>query len=77
MVEFGPAKLNLMGQPLDDGRVTIVPIHGTATFPARFMLAGAMNPCPCGLWSGYPEDIFWDRGSVQRPIHQLSPLWIA
>jgi magnesium chelatase family protein len=44
MVEFGPATLNLMRQPLEDGRVTIVRVNGTATFPARFMLVGAMNP---------------------------------
>jgi magnesium chelatase family protein len=49
MAQFPPSILDLMRQPLEDGRVTIVRINGVATFPARFMLVGAMNPCPCGF----------------------------
>jgi len=46
--EFAPSTLNLLRQPLEDGKVTVVRVHGSACFPARFILVAAMNPCPCG-----------------------------
>ena len=48
--EFGPAGLEVLRQPLEDREVTISRAQGTLTFPANFMLIGAMNPCPCGYW---------------------------
>ncbi len=51
--EFNRRTLEVLRQPLEDGTVTVVRVIGTAEFPARFMLAAAMNPCPCGyLGSG-------------------------
>jgi len=39
----------VLRQPLEDGSVTIARAAMALTFPARFMLAAAMNPCPCGF----------------------------
>ena len=47
--EFPRNVLEVMRQPLEDGHVTIARAAMSLTFPARFMLAAAMNPCPCGF----------------------------
>jgi Mg chelatase-like protein len=46
--EFRRAALETLRQPLETGQVVISRASGTMTFPCRFMLAAAMNPCPCG-----------------------------
>jgi magnesium chelatase family protein len=48
--EFRRSTLEVMRQPLEDGDVTISRAAGSLTFPARFMLVAAMNPCPCGFY---------------------------
>lgn len=51
--EFGHAVLEVLRQPLEDKTVTISRAQGSLSFPASFMLVGAMNPCPCG-YNGDP-----------------------
>jgi magnesium chelatase family protein len=49
MLEFSRHVLEVLRQPLEEGHVTVARAARTSVFPARFMLVGAMNPCPCGF----------------------------
>lgn len=52
MLEFNKRALQVLRQPLEDRMVRISRVNGTVSYPANFMLVGAINPCPCGLNSG-------------------------
>jgi magnesium chelatase family protein len=54
MPEFPRPALEALRQPLEDGSVTISRARVTMRFPAKFILVGAMNPCPCG-YLGHPS----------------------
>jgi len=66
MAEFGPAALQCLRQPLEDGRITLVRAEGRLTFPARFVLAGAANPCPCGYLGDAARPCTCPAGVVER-----------
>jgi len=48
LAEFGSAVLDTLRQPLEEGTVRVCRARASVTFPARFLLVAAMNPCPCG-----------------------------
>lgn len=66
MPEFGPAALQALRQPLEDGRITLVRAEGRLRFPARFALVGAANPCPCGFRGDPQRKCTCAPGLVER-----------
>jgi magnesium chelatase family protein len=50
MPEFSRRALEVLRQPIEEGHITIARASQTVTFPARFVLVAAMNPCPCGFF---------------------------
>ncbi len=70
--EFQRPVLEILRQPLEDGQVTISRSGGALTYPARFMLVAAMNPCPCGYVSDERHACTCAPGQVQRYRARLS-----
>jgi magnesium chelatase family protein len=64
--EFAPAVLNQLREPLEDGHLTVSRAAARLTFPASFMLVGAMNPCPCGMHGSNTTACECGDLSVQR-----------
>jgi magnesium chelatase family protein len=72
MPEFGQHVLEVMRQPIEDGVVRIARSLGTLTFPARFTLVGARNPCPCGYYGDPTRTCVCPEASVSRYRKRLS-----
>lgn len=70
MGEFAPQVLDALRQPMEEGVVHISRSHGSADIPARFLLVGASNPCPCG--GGAPGACACDDASRARYLRRLS-----
>ncbi len=64
--EFGPASLQTLRQPMEDGEVTLVRAEGRIRFPARFTLVAAANPCPCGHTGDPSKPCRCSEASVSR-----------
>lgn len=72
MPEFSHTSLEALRQPMEDGIVTISRAHGSVSFPARFMLVGAMNPCPCGFATDPNRECTCTQQSILRYQKKLS-----
>lgn len=70
--EFPRNVLEVMRQPLEDGTVCIARASMSLTFPARFMLAAAMNPCPCGYFNDRSRDCHCTPPMIQRYMAKIS-----
>jgi len=69
--EFDRRVIESLRQPLEDGIVSIARAKGTETFPARFILVAAMNPCPCGNY-GTEKSCICTASSMMKYQKKLS-----
>jgi magnesium chelatase family protein len=70
--EFERNVLEVLRQPLEDGRVTISRASMSLTFPSRFMLVAAMNPCPCGHYNDPTRECKCTPQQIQRYLSKIS-----
>ncbi len=70
--EFNGQALETLRQPLEDRVVTISRVNGSLTYPASFILVGAMNPCPCGFFGDNTRDCSCTLNMVQRYQSRIS-----
>ncbi|MES2598698.1 MAG: YifB family Mg chelatase-like AAA ATPase [Verrucomicrobiota bacterium] len=70
--EFRRSTLEVLRQPLEDGKVTISRASGTMTFPAAALLVGAMNPCPCGFYGDLKRACRCTTPIIQRYRQRIS-----
>lgn len=68
--EFAPSVLDALRQPLEEGVVHVSRARTTLTFPARFLLVAATNPCPCG--SGAPGVCVCDDAAKAKYVRRFS-----
>ncbi len=70
--EFHRSTLEVLRQPLEDGKVVISRASGTMTFPCAFMLVAAMNPCPCGYYGDPKRECRCSPAQVDRYRQRIS-----
>ncbi len=72
IAEFRREVLEVLRQPLEDGVVTISRAATSLTYPANFMLAAAMNPCPCGYHGDNSHECTCSPAQIQKYMSRLS-----
>ena len=72
MAEFPRQVLEVLRQPIEDGEVVISRAKSSIKYPAKFMLVGAMNPCPCGFLGDKEKKCTCSDFQIQRYRSKLS-----
>jgi magnesium chelatase family protein len=70
--EFRRDTLEVLRQPMEDGIVTIARVTRTVTFPSRFTLAAALNPCPCGYFNDGRRECLCSPIQISRYLAKIS-----
>ncbi len=72
MPEFKKNVLEVLRQPMETGLVTISRANSTVTYPANFILVGAMNPCPCGFYGDTKRECTCSYREIRRYRGRIS-----
>jgi magnesium chelatase family protein len=70
--EFKRSVIEVLRQPMEEGIVCIARAKMSVTFPARFMLMAAMNPCPCGYYNHPKKECHCSPAVIQKYMHKIS-----
>ncbi|MDP8266496.1 MAG: YifB family Mg chelatase-like AAA ATPase [Candidatus Aceula meridiana] len=70
--EFNRNVLEALRQPLEDGYVNVARAHKSVKFPTKFMLACAMNPCPCGYYTDPKKECHCPPQKIQKYLAKIS-----
>ena len=82
IAEFSSATLESMRQPIESGEITVTRVGGSFTYPSRFTLVAAMNPCPCGYYGTdrcrcKPVDVKKYQAKISGPISDRIDLQVT
>src|SRR5262249_38606381 len=72
LAEFRRDTLEVLRQPMEDGIVAIGRVTRSVTFPSRFTLAAALNPCPCGFFNDGRRECLCAVGQIARYLGKIS-----
>ena len=72
LAEFRRDTLEVLRQPMEDGIVTIGRVTRSVTFPSRFTLSAALNPCPCGFFNDGRRECICAPGQITRYLGKIS-----
>ncbi len=70
--EFKRNVLEALRQPLEEGRIKVSRIHKSLSFPAKFMLVAAMNPCPCGFYTDPHKQCRCNSTKIEKYLSKIS-----
>ncbi len=70
--EFSKNAMEILRQPLEDGKVTISRVNATLSYPCSIMLICAMNPCPCGYFGHPAKECTCSKNAVSRYLSRIS-----
>jgi magnesium chelatase family protein len=70
--EFARNVLEILRQPLEEGQVCLARTNMSLSFPARFMMLAAMNPCPCGYFGDPGKECLCTGAQIQRYVGKIS-----
>lgn len=71
-LEFDARLIEMLRQPIEDGEITINRVNASYSYPAKFTLVGALNPCPCGFLTDKEKQCTCSPGAIERYRSRLS-----
>ena len=72
LTEFHKSTLEVLRGPLEDRQITVSRVNGTFTYPANFMFAASMNPCPCGYYGSKEKDCTCSNTAISKYMGKIS-----
>ena len=70
--EFKKSTLEVLRGPLEDRQMTVSRVNGSFTYPANFMFAASMNPCPCGYYGSKEKDCTCSATAISKYMGKIS-----